>query len=187
MKLTQRWSRISGKGESLYEALDNTLWADQGEGEEIFLESVGHVLTFEVTNQVASVGGLGIKVPATFYADRYLRSSFGQVQEMLSRKKRLESDLERNERVQAVLTKCSKSRNGEFVDATRLISNATAYFDQTSEYRSAAGNQSNANTIEAFDGANQNSSTPAKVTEELKMVAERVSQKSKGSQLSSYL
>jgi len=172
---------VSGRGGTLYEALDHSLWADKMEDEETFLETVGDVLTLEVQNQVASVGGLGIEIPASWYADRYLRSSTKQAQNMLFRKKQVEVELESKEKAQVVMTKCSRSRDGDIVDAARLLSKATAYFEQTSAYRDATRNRSG--SVEGFQGADQSSSSPERVAKELKTLAKRISQKLKGIEL----
>lgn len=172
--------QLSGKGVTLYETLDYNLWADKKEDEEIFLEKVGDVLTFEIQNQVSGVAGLGVDISATFYTDRYLRSSTKQIEDMLSRKKELEVDLDTKEKAQAVITKFPKTQGGGAVDAAHLLLKATAYFEQTSTYRDAI--QKRAGPAEGLQGPDKSSSDPECVADELKTLAERISQKLKGIQ-----
>ncbi len=172
--------QVSGKGVSLYEVLDYNFWADSKEDQETFLEKVGDVLTFEIQNQVASVAGLGVEIPATWYADRYLKSSTKQMKDMLSRKRKVEADLDSNEKAKVVITQCSRPRDGEAVDAAHLLLKATAYFEQTSAYLEAIKKRSG--PVEDYQGPNQSSSGPDSVADELWTLAERISRKLKGNQ-----
>lgn len=177
--------QLSGKGVTLYETLDYNLWADKKEDEDTFLEKVGDVLTFEVENQMAekngSIGGLGIDIPATWYADRYLRSSTKQIKDMLSSKSKLEVDMGSQEKAQAAITTFSRPMDGKALDAAHLLLKATAYFEQTSEYRDTI--QKRSGPVEGLHGLDESSSGPECVSDELKTLAERISQKLKGIQL----
>ncbi len=173
--------QVSGKGGTLYDVLDYNLWADNKEDEETCLEKVGEVLSFEIHNQVASVAGLGVEIPPTWFADRYLRSSTKQIKHMLSRRRKVEADLDCQEKAQAAITKCSRPRDGEAVDAAHLLLKATAYFEQTSAYRDII--QQRSGPVDSYQGPDESSSGPKSVAAELKTLAERISQKLKGIQV----
>ncbi|KAJ9310120.1 hypothetical protein DTO217A2_406 [Paecilomyces variotii] len=64
------------QGQTLYDVLDRTVWADRP-GEEldyVWLERVADVLTIRLENPKPSATSLQVKIPATFYPDRYLRA-----------------------------------------------------------------------------------------------------------------
>lgn len=170
--------QLSGKGLTLYELVDQTLWPDIDDEDEVFLETVGDVFTLEVRNQVTGVTGLGIEIPAVWYADRYLRSSTKQVQDMLYRKKKVDEALEHQEKAQTSMTHFAKPGNGETVDTLHLLSKASAYFDETTAYRDAIQKRSGA--LEDFQAPDRTSSSTDRVAEELKALAARISQKLKG-------
>lgn len=169
---------ISGKGLTLYDALDHILWADKQEYEEVFLENVANVFTLEVGNQVAGGAGLGIEIPATWYADRYQPSSTKQVSDMLARKAKVHTELESQQKAHKSMTQCLHATDGTSIDATRLLSKATAYFEQTAAYRNATKEHSTSDRI--AEDLDSDSAIPGQIAEGLRALTERISQKLKG-------
>lgn len=62
------------QGQTLYDVLDRTVWADRpGEDlDDVWLEHVADVLTIRLENPKPSATSFQVKIPATFYPDRYL-------------------------------------------------------------------------------------------------------------------
>ncbi|KAL6712782.1 hypothetical protein ACLMJK_009623 [Lecanora helva] len=130
-------NEISGKGLTLYDVLDRLLWSDLREDEETFLEQVGDVFTLDVRNQVAGNSGLGIEIPAIWYADRYLPSCTKQAKDMLSRKANVAAELAAQKTAHEEITQTSNSKTGEKIDATNLFLAAKTYFEQTAKHQMA--------------------------------------------------
>jgi hypothetical protein len=73
--------------QSLYQAIDELIWMNDPTGEaedEYFIEQVAPILVMRVTNKDTSkeTKGLGLQVPHTFYADRYLKDNSGVMRQM---------------------------------------------------------------------------------------------------------
>lgn len=169
---------ISGKGLTLYDVLDHMLWSDNQDDEETFLGKVGDVFTLEVCNQVTSVPGLGIEVPAIWYADRYLPSSTKQVKDMLSRKAGVCAELDCQEKALAGVTQYSNAQTGASIEATDLLAKAARYFEETVEHKKTIGNFSGSTA--RFQNAASASSGPDGMVQELKVLSEDISSKLQG-------
>lgn len=130
-------NETSGKGLTLYEALDHILWVDAKEDDEIFLEKVGDVFTLEVKNQVENVLGLGIEIPPIWYADRYLSSHSQEAKDMLARKAAVTTQLQDKENLKIGISKFQKPGCGVQVDVAKLLAKATAYFERKKAYHDA--------------------------------------------------
>ena len=167
---------VSGKGLTLYEVLDHMLWSDGRDDEEIFLEKVGDIFTLEVCNLITKNPGLGIEVPATWYADRYLPASIKQVRDMLVRKARFSAECNAREKAQVDMMYTSVP-NGASIDAARLLSRATTYMKQTAEHQDAIENCSIA-TVNLEHIANS-SKQHDHLAQELKALSENLSDRMK--------
>ena len=166
---------ISGKGLTLYEVLDHTLWSDHRDDEETFFEKVGDIFTLEVSNLVPKNPGLGVEVPATWYADRYLPSSTKQAQDMLYRKAKVCAERDAREKAQANMTNYTSVQNTASIDASQLLSRATAYLEQTANYQDAVGNLSD--TIMDLEDDANGSKHHDELAQELRALSEKLSQK----------
>ena len=131
-------NEISGKGRTLYEALDYMLWVDAKENDEIYLEKIADVFTVEVINHVDSVLGLGIEIPSVWYADRYLPSNTQKAKDMLARKAAVAAQLQNEEKLRMYFSKFQRLGGGAQVDVAKLLARATAYFEREQAYQDAA-------------------------------------------------
>lgn len=173
---------LADTGQTLYEAVDDVLWADWEETlrEEVYLEGVGDVFAVQVSRADEAASGLGIKVPGTWYLDRYLEASKHAVREMLLGKAAFRKELTRLAKIQAQMTKYRGSTTGgKTTEASKLIEIARAYFHQPN----LQGQE--ANGVEPQDEAGTGESPMATVAlatvlEELRIVEDRVTQKLNG-------
>ena len=175
-------NELADTGQTLYEAVDDVLWTDweATQHEEVYLDNIGDVFAVHVTrsNEVAS--GLGIKVPGSWYPDRYLEASKLAAREMLVGKAAIKKDMARLEDVKARMTEYKKSTaDGKTVNASKLVEIARAYLDRANLCKHEA------NGVEPQEGAINTESPPAMaalatITEELKKVEGRVAQKLNG-------
>ena len=128
-------NEISGKGLTLYEALDHVLWVDAKEDDEAYLQKVADIFTLEVDNQVENVSGLGIEIPSIWYADRYLPSNTQQAKDMLARKAAVIKQLQIEENLQSGISTFQKPTGGAPFDAGKLLAKAADYFERKKAYR----------------------------------------------------
>ncbi|KAL3486714.1 hypothetical protein BJX62DRAFT_214713 [Aspergillus germanicus] len=63
-------------GQTLYDVLDGTMWADSPgeELDDVWLEHIADILVVRLDNTDSEAKAADVKVPATFYPDRYLAS-----------------------------------------------------------------------------------------------------------------
>ena len=127
-------SAVANKGFTLYEAIDDLVWNDI-EDTEIFLENVGDVLVMEVENSMNNIQGLGISIPAVWYADRYLESAIHEAKEMRDRKEAIMTQANNVEVVKNQIM--SYNRPGQFanMNAEHLVTTMMTYFQQTADYK----------------------------------------------------
>ena len=172
-------SETSGKGLTLYEALDHILWVDAKEDDEIYLEKVGDVFTLEVDNQIENVPGLGIEIPPVWYADRYLPSHTQQAKDMLARKAAVTDQVQNEEKLQIAISRYQKPANGSQVDVAKLLAKATAYFERKKAYQDATKEPSQTEQRSLGDPG-QNQAQPESVVKDLEALTARISDKLKG-------
>ncbi|KAI9864990.1 MAG: hypothetical protein M1824_004088 [Vezdaea acicularis] len=87
--------RTVNAGKNLYDALDELIWESVIDNDDtsVYLESVGDIFTVRLRNITGSPG-LGIKIPATWFPDRYLSESQALAKEMRSSKAAIDDELE---------------------------------------------------------------------------------------------
>lgn len=116
---------------TLYDVIDSALWASLQEdsSEYAFFHKLGDVLCVQLTpqNQEQSTG-LGIKVPAVLYLDRYLETSRQQALEMLAAERCFRKEVERIDRAKARITSYQSSTDDQKYNALALITQATQHF-----------------------------------------------------------
>ena len=169
---------IPGNGLTLYEVLDNVLWGDTREDEETFFEKIGDVFTLEICNLVPNSSGLGIDIPAVWYADRYLPSSTKQAKDMLNRKAKVAAELDAQKLVQEQITQFSNPLNGTKIDAAHLLSTAITYFDQTAEYQEASKDYPEIS--QGPEDSVPTSNNPSKIAQDLRALSETISCRMRG-------
>ena len=171
-------SETSGKGMTLYEALDHLFWADAKEDDEICLQKVGDIFTLEVDNQVDSVSGLGIEIPPVWYADRYLPTHMHEAKDMLARKAAVMTQLQNEEKLQSRISRFQKPVGGAQVDIAALLTKATAYFERKKAYQDAIKERSLTGQHIQED-ARQSQAQIDPVANELRALTARISDKLK--------
>ncbi|MCJ1402391.1 hypothetical protein MMC11_005611 [Xylographa trunciseda] len=123
-------------GSTLYDALDEAIWTGfkPSDDEEIYLEEVPEVLVIKAYRSSGRGTGLGVKIPATWYADRYLKESLAATKEMRLMKESVTSEINKIEHSQANLAKFQSSHaDAKLMDTAKLLSVAKAHFDMSQE------------------------------------------------------
>jgi hypothetical protein len=118
---------------TLYQAIDNLLWANDPKGDaedEYYIDKVAPVLVMRVQNQHTAndAKGLGLQVPASFYADRYLKENYQLLREMRQSKEEVR---QRIERIETRKKKLSQTPHPK--DPTTMLEREQL-FDKTVEY-----------------------------------------------------
>ena len=171
-------AEVSGKGLTLYEALDDMIWPSSGLDEETCLAKVGDVFTLEVSNLAVDGSGLGVEVPAIWYPDRYLPSSKKEAKDMLTHKAALKVTLEASEETEEKL-KYFQRPDGSYVPAAYLLQRTTTYYEQTAAYQKASKRLGVAGVS---DEAKKNQIPYERLVEEMKAMTEKITNKLKGLQ-----
>ncbi|MCJ1322663.1 hypothetical protein MMC15_008012 [Xylographa vitiligo] len=171
---------VPDSGPTLYDALDEAIWTGfkASDDEEIYLERVPEVLVIKARRSGGRGTGLGIKIPATWYPDRYLKESLATTKEMRLMKESVMNEISKIEHSQANLAKFQAHADAKLIDTAKLLGVAKAHFEKP------PGNQIfqepvQEGTSEAADSASGLLSY-SEIAEQLQVVAERVSQKLKG-------
>ena len=155
---------------TLYDVLDFALWGSlQDDGSDYtFLHKLGSILCVQVTSQNRSQSsGLGIKIPATWYLDRYLESSQQRVLDMLTAQRLLRTEIAHLDRTKARITEYKDPVSDQVYKVPVLIDQALKYFAKT--YTSADMAE------EGLQGSRVN--TAKKVSDDLQTLANNIDQK----------
>ncbi|MCJ1393825.1 hypothetical protein MMC18_006701 [Xylographa bjoerkii] len=126
---------FSDSGSTLYDALDDAIWTGfkASDDEEIYLEKVPDVLVIKAHRSGGRGTWLGVKIPATWYADRYLKESLAATKEMRLMKESFTSEINKIEHSQTNLAKFQSSHtDARLMDTAKLLSVAKAHFEKPS-------------------------------------------------------
>lgn len=165
---------IAEKGQTLYEAVDDTLWAGLSESsyEHVYLEKMADLLIIEATRVGEAGSGLGIKIPSVWYGDRYLQSSIRQVKEMRAGKAAVQRDITKIDEARAKIVETKiPALEPPILDATHLLKTTTAYFETSKIDGSDETNET--------DSASPDRNRHGRIADELKALTERITQKLK--------
>ena len=158
-------------GLTLYDVVDQLLWEDSNEDEEVYFEELAEVMTMEVVNKRIEVPGLGIDVPTVLCLDRYMPSATEQAEEMRNRKATVIAGLKSNQAARSLIVQAKNAFDDTELNATQLIAKATTYFEKTALQVQTGGiSQDN----ERMSGL------AAKIAGDLRALSERISLKLQG-------
>ncbi len=169
---------IADKGRTLYDAIDDILWSTDGleaEQQDVYLEKVGDVLILDVMRPNEASSGLGIKIPAVWYLDRYLESSVVEVREMRQLKAAIQKELDEIEHRRAQMAEYRPlADDAEVIDGLSLLNMATTHFD---------GSGGKVKVSEPPEQQSENAASPTAsskydiMAKELRILSEKISEK----------
>lgn len=116
---------------TLYDVVDFALWGSlqEGRSEYAYLHKLGDVLCVQLTRQSKDQStGLGIRIPAIWYLDRYLETSREQALDMLAAERALRKEVERIDHATARITNYKSSTGDQEYNALALIEQAKQHF-----------------------------------------------------------
>ena len=172
---------VVDQGLTLYDALDEALWFGfkASDTADIFLPRVAEVLIVHAYRHGGQGVGLGIKVPAVWYADRYLETSLAKIKQIRRNKDEIQENIRKIEKSQSKLSEFQSSRSttGPW-DTNRLLTVASSYFERHPDAHLVH------RSLQSEELVSQDSEprkTPySRIAEELQAVANRVQEKLAG-------
>lgn len=163
---------IADKGHTLYDAVDDILWTTGGvyvEEQDIYLAKVADVFILDVKRASEASSGLGIRIPAVWYLDRYLKSSVDEMKRMRQTKAAIQKELDLIEQKRATIAEYKPAgAQAEALDGLTLLKSAITYF-QSSTAR--------ATMLDRGDEQVANAAEQNKVVKELQLLSERIARK----------
>lgn len=162
---------IADKGRTLYDAIDDILWTTDNlpvGQQEAYLDHIGDVIILDMKRSNEASSGLGIKIPATWYLDRYLESSVVAIKEMRETKAALQEELDLIEQKRAKIADYQASGAGtKVINGLSLLKTASTYFERS---------VINSNSTDSHEEQSRNS-THSKVVKELQILTEKITQR----------
>lgn len=116
-----------GEPMTLYDVLDDHMFSDEGSA---FVRDISNVLIVKLTQSDAGAKSLDVKIPAVFYADRYLESNERDITSMRHKIKQCEEEIERIETKRANFKVHKDKKTGESIDALLLLKTSIKAFEQ---------------------------------------------------------
>ena len=116
-----------GEPMTLYDVLDDHMFSNEGSA---FVRDISNVLIVKLTQSDAGAKSLDVKIPAVFYADRYLESNEQDITSMRHKIKQCEEEIERIEAKRANFKVHKNKKTGESVDALLLLKTSIKAFEQ---------------------------------------------------------
>ncbi|KAG8532151.1 uncharacterized protein KY384_003791 [Bacidia gigantensis] len=139
-------SENADRGFSLYEAFDDLFWTNT---DEIFLDELGEILTFEVQNHTSNSTSLGVTIPAIWYADRYLESAIPEAKIMNQRKAKIYEETQGIDDLKKLMTEVQNPSTGKTVNTDLLLVIIAKYLTNTKEYKCNAMNPESDKSMDA--------------------------------------
>ncbi|KAI9888848.1 MAG: hypothetical protein M1814_006198 [Vezdaea aestivalis] len=116
-------NQIADHGLSLYDSLDFLIWPDDKESEmgNTYINEMAGLMTIKLERQDPSKTGAGLKIPAVWYADRYLEESKSYSLQMRAEKLKIRESLVRLQEVEDDLSSFALDAEGKSVDPRKLV------------------------------------------------------------------
>lgn len=163
---------IADKGQTLYDAVDDILWTTDGlqmVQQDVYLEKVGDVFILDVKRANEASSGLGIKIPAIWYLDRYLKSSVKEVKGMRQTKAAIQKELDLIEQKRANIAEYKPlGASAEVIDGLSLLKTASTYFEPSA---------ASVTTSDRYEEQLANAAEQNMVVKELQLLAEKITRK----------
>ena len=156
-------------GQTLYDALDRTIWADQlgEELDDVWLEHIAEVFTIRLDSPDTSKS-LDVKIPSTFYPDRYLASCREMSRDFRARRQEMRQDILKIENL-ANRFSVTKSLASKGLTSKQVLEKATVALSALPQNLSQSDNDPNQITAEA-----------ERVVNELRQVCSKLEDKLQG-------
>lgn len=125
---------LADRGHTLYDAIDDILWADENESsfENIYISHLGEIFIVDATCVSETASGLGIRIPPVWYSDRYLKSSIPQTKEMKAGKAEVKKEIQRIHHAEEQIRKLQSSASvTTAIDPTELLNTTMAFFQRS--------------------------------------------------------
>jgi len=172
---------LADTGATLYDAIDEVLWpalCDEDDTEETYLDTIGEIFTLRVIRQGNLGTGLGIKIPAVWYPDRYMKSCKDIVKEMRARKAKIWKEIDKIGMVQTRIEEYKAADIEPAINAKKLLETAIMHLEKHGDISSHGANgTSNQGEGDAMMESTYRKPRQKDIAQQLRMIAERVDKK----------
>ncbi len=162
-------------GQTLYDVVDSVIWRDQPDQEldEVWFDNSANVFTMRLRLVGQSEKGVDVKIPATWYPDRYFKEHLNDARQV--REGKLEV-LKEIERIDEMMERHSKfhSDNGDGIIVKAILESATATIEKNFSDRQVNGISEDHDM--SLDPLVSNSEVK-KAVEELKVISDSIGKK----------
>ncbi|GES65805.1 ubiquitin interaction motif protein [Aspergillus terreus] len=160
-------------GQTLYDALDRTIWADQlgEELDDVWLEHIAEVFTIRLDSPDTSKS-LDVKIPSTFYPDRYLASCREMSRDFRARRQEMRQDILKIENL-ANRFSVTKSLASKGLTSKQVLEKATVALSALPQNLSQSDNDPNQITAEAERVVNELRQVCSKLEDKLQELERR--------------
>jgi hypothetical protein len=107
--------------------LDNIIWTDwlsKAPLSDVWIDKVGHIMTFRLLDPKRKQGKLGVKIPAVWYPDRYMEHFREASRDMRARRKKILEELRSIECSKNEILNCPLAGRQGALDIKRVLSDA---------------------------------------------------------------
>lgn len=171
---------LADTGATLYDAIDEVLWSapyDEDDAEETYLDTIGEIFTLRVFRQGTLGTGLGIKIPAVWYPDRYLNSCKDIVKEMRARKADILKDIDRIGLVQASIEEYKATDIEPVINARKLLETAITHLEKDGDSLPHEVNGASDDGGDIMKDSTNRTLSQRNIAQQLRVIAERVEKK----------
>ena len=113
--------------QSFTDILDNIIWFDQspnGSLNDIWINSIGEIVTIKLSGSHRKQGKLGVKIPAVWYPDRYMDHFRGASRNMRVRRRNIQEKIWRLDCSRNNILSCSSADRQGKLDIREVLSEA---------------------------------------------------------------
>ena len=171
---------LADTGATLYDAIDEMLWPapyDEDDTEETYLDTIGEIFTLHVIRQGTLGTGLGIKIPAVWYPDRYMESCKDVVKETRARKADILKSIDRIGTVQARIAEYKAADAEPAINARKLLETAIMHLEKDSDNLPPKVNGASDGSEDVMMDSTNKKPGPRDIAQQLRIIAERVDKK----------
>ena len=118
------------RGFSIYDVFDDAFYFGLSHTDEAYLTKVADVLVIHVDRNSSSLSSHGMRVPSTFYPDRYLQETVHLTRQMRKEKEAVKEEIERIKGVQEKMTSFQRP-SFQNLDAKQLLDATMTYLQST--------------------------------------------------------
>lgn len=171
---------LADTGATLYDAIDEVLWPapyDEDDTDETYLDTICEIFPLRVIRQGNLGTGLGIKIPAVWYPDRYMKSCTNIVKEMRARKANILKEIEKTGMVLASIEEYKVADMEPAINARKLLETAITHLEKNEDTSPHEANGASDDSGDVIMDSTYKKPGQKDIAKQLRIIAERVDKK----------